>query len=281
MRASILSFFLALLVAGLAFADTAPAQGGPPAPANEQVPPGWSPGHDKPAPRWSPPVPPPVNPPNPFHQGTSSSVRVVAPGVLEIDGVRIVKKDNQIEIPCKLALTRGLLEYLLVARSGKAYESLLSTDAQPVSIQLALLLLGLNGTNHPLSRQGDPAKPQGDPVIISVQWKEKGQLKSEPIEKWVMVVAQGGSRMMPPSGPKLQGKTMDPTNWTFTGSMFGQDGAFMAQVEKSIVAIYHDPVALIDNPLDEGGNNRVWFVNEGKTPPVGTEVTVIIKMAGR
>lgn len=205
---------------------------------------------------------------------------MISPGVLEIGGVRIVGKKRQIEIPCEVALSRGLLEYLLVGRSGKAYESLLCTKVQPVSIQLALLLLGLKGTEQPLSRQGDPAKPHGDPVIILVRWEQDGQVKTDRIEKWVMLVAGGGSRVMPPGAPKLHGTIMELTNWIFTGSMFGLNGAFMAQVEKSIVAIYHDPVAQIDNPLAQGGSNRVWFVNEGKTPPVGTKVTVIVKKAG-
>jgi len=36
-------------------------------------------------------------------------------------------------------------------------------------------------------------------------------------------------------------------------------------------------VALINNPLPDGANDEIWFVNEKKVPPAGTEVVVIIR----
>jgi hypothetical protein len=48
-------------------------------------------------------------------------------------------------------------------------------------------------------------------------------------------------------------------------------------MEGSIIAIYHDPAALIDNASEGGESDKVWFVREGASPPVGTPVTVTIK----
>jgi len=160
-------------------------------------------------------------------------------------------------------MDKGLLEYLIVGETGKVHESLLRTRVEPYSLQIALLMIGLEGSTNPLMEQGDPRKPEGDPVSIWIQWKKGGRTESLRIEQWVF--------------NKADGSPMKPTEWIFTGSIIS-DGVFMAQVEKSIVAVFHDPVAIIDNPLPEGASDEIWFVNESKVPPVGTEVTVIIVM---
>jgi hypothetical protein len=66
--------------------------------------------------------------------------------------------------------------------------------------------------------------------------------------------------------------------WVYTGS-FSYQGRFVAQDSGSIAAIWHDPVALIDNASPGGESNRIWFVKEGTVPPVGTPVEVVIKPA--
>jgi hypothetical protein len=181
--------------------------------------------------------------------------------------VRIFKKEQKVEFPCAVNMGKGLLEYAIVGNSGKLHESLLRTHVEPYSLQIALLLLGLEGTTNPLAMQGDPRKPEGSPVTLWVQWKAGEQLNKVRIEEWIMN-RQGGA-------------AMEPTQWIFTGSVVA-NGIFLAQVERSIVAIFHDPVALIDNPLSEGGSDKIWFVNEEKVPAPGTDVTVIVqKEAGK
>ena len=186
-------------------------------------------------------------------------LKMVEPGLFEIGGVRIFKKEDKVEFPATVNMDKGLLEYLIVGRSGKLHESLLRTEVEPYALHIALLMIGLEGSTNPLSGQGDPRRPEGDPVTIRIRWQEGKQIKKARIEEWV-----------------LKGKSpMGHTPWVFTGS-FVSNGTFMAQVEKSIVAVFHDPVALIDNPLPEGASDEVWFVREGEVPPPGTELTVTI-----
>jgi len=52
---------------------------------------------------------------------------------------------------------------------------------------------------------------------------------------------------------------------------------FIAQVERSILAVYRDPAAMIDNPAPEGASDENWLVHEDRVPPIGTEVRVIVK----
>ena len=199
---------------------------------------------------------------DPAHQITPPPLQMMAPGVFEIGQVRIFKREGKVEFPCQVNMQKGLLEYAIVGNFGKVHESLLRTHVEPYSLQIALLLLGLEGTTNPLVMQGDPRKPEGSPVTLWVQWKEGEQVKKARIEDWII--------------NQQDGAVMKSTQWIFTGSVVA-NGVFMAQTEKSIVAVFHDPVALIDNPLQEGASDKIWFVNDKTVPAAGTEVIVIIQ----
>lgn len=202
-------------------------------------------------------------------QINAPAIKMTAPGVYEIGSIRIVKKENRIEFPATVNMNKSLIEYLLVSNGGKLHESLLKTNVDPYSIQVALLLLGLEGTTNPLREQGEKRTPEGTPVSIRVETKQANAKKTAALEEWIVLVEKSGATRKP--------KLLD---WVFTGS-FINNGVFMAQVEKSIAALYHDPAAIIDNILPEGANDEVWFVNEKTVPPVGTEVKVIIEGAKR
>jgi hypothetical protein len=209
------------------------------------------------------PFPPPGPPPmDPERQIQAPPLQMVAPGVYEIGEVRIFKKESKVEFPCQVNMADGLLEYAVVGNYGKVHESLLRTRVEPYALQIALLLLGLEPTTNPLSMQGDPRRPEGSPVNLRVRWQE-GELPREArIEEWIV--------------NREDGAPMKPTSWIYTGSVVA-NGVFLAQVERSIVAIFHDPVAMIDNPLPEGGSGKIWFANPDKVPVPGTEVTVVIQ----
>jgi len=192
-------------------------------------------------------------------------IREIAPGVFEIGGIQIFKKENRVEFPAQVNMAKGLLEYLLVGAGGKLHESLLKTDIEPFNLQVALLLLGLEVTAKPLREQGDPAMPQGDPVTIWVTVKKGDASVKLRIEEWVVIRDNAGKM-----------KPMEQTDFIFTGSIVN-DGVFMAQMDKSIMTLFHDPVAMIDNPAPQGGNDDVWYVNEQTVLPVGTYVTISIQ----
>jgi hypothetical protein len=184
---------------------------------------------------------------------------MIGPGTFAIGECRIFKDQNRVEFPAVVNMSEGILEYLIVGSTGKLHESLLRTEVEPYSLQIALLLLGLEGSVNPLAFQGEPKPAQGDPLQILVKWNEGAGEREVPIEQLV----------------KLGDKTVGDIPWVFTGSIV-RDGVFSAQVEKSIVAVFHDPVAMIDHQLPEGGSDEMWFVHSEKVPPVGTRVSVII-----
>jgi len=206
------------------------------------------------------PAPPPGALPLPGELRELPRAELVGSGV-RIGGVLVDPVKREVTVPCELNMREGLLEYALVGETGKRYESLLMTRVEPYDIQVALLLLGLKG-GRPLEAQGDQRKPEGDPVRLLVQWQEGAEVRNQRLESLIR-------------NTKLD-KEMAETDWVFTGSRM-REGAFMAQIERSLIAIFHDPAAIIDNPLAGGGDDTVWFVNTGRTPPVGTAVTLKIQ----
>ena len=101
--------------------------------------------------------------------------------------------------------------------------------------------------------------------MISVALNDKdGSLKVVNAEQWIVKVVD------------RKPAEVDKLSWAYTGSML-INGRFFAQTEGSIIALYHDPVALIDNASPGGESDKIWFVKEGAVPPVGTPVTITIK----
>jgi len=187
-------------------------------------------------------------------------IKLISPGLFHMGEIRIDKVKGRITFPARVNMDQGLLEYLLVGRAGKTHESLLITDVEPYALHLACLLLGLEGTTSPLAHQGEARTPKGDPIDLQIRPLDGAQgLMS--IEQWV--------------SNEQNKATMPETRWVFTGS-FIHNGIFMAQMEKSMIAVFHDPVALIDHTSPQGQSDEIWFVNEHSVPAVGTKVEVVI-----
>jgi hypothetical protein len=157
----------------------------------------------------------------------------------------------------------GAIEYLAVAPGGKLHESLLRLDIQPIHLQLALLMLNLEPENV-LRYQGDARTPRGAPVRIRVAWRDSlGEQHSVPAE--ALMVEMPGEK---PSAPH---------NWVFTGSRILKEIGFEADAEKSLIAVWHDPAAILDNPSPAGALN-VYAVAK-KCPRTNTQVELEISAA--
>lgn len=191
------------------------------------------------------------------------ALKMLSPGKFDIDGCVVDKGQESLTFPAMINMDKEgqILEYLLVENSGKLHESLLKTEISPYAIQISLLLLGLEGSLDPLIEQGENRIPTGTPVTIRVNWHENGQSKSTYLHDWVLK----GSEVLA------------NIPWVFTGSYIHENGLFVAQVDKSIIAIYHDPAAIIDHQTPDGNSDTIWFVNTNKIPPAGTQVELVIE----
>ena len=73
---------------------------------------------------------------------------------------------------------------------------------------------------------------------------------------------------------------MPRIGWIITGSRVARSQkstkvVFMANVTGTLVVTYHDPDAIIDNPLPEGGDDTVYYSNSNILPQKDTPVKVI------
>jgi hypothetical protein len=190
-------------------------------------------------------------------------IHKIKDGILAVDNILVNKEAGAVTIKGEVNMWEGLVEYLACGKQGKLHESVLMLDVEPYYLQIALLLLNLEPGKKAISHQGADEVPDGDPVELWVSWKgADGKMVKYHAEELIF--------------DKTKQTPMPSPNWVFTGSQVLQ-GRFMAQVEKSIVATYHDPFALIDHQLSTGRDDTIYTANSKILPPVGTSVSFTIQ----
>lgn len=195
-------------------------------------------------------VPPPEN--------ISSEIIKLSDDMYQVGNVKINKNKRFISIPGSINMSDGLIEYLACGPRGKLHESVLVLDAEPYHIHVALLLLGLVPGDRPISFQGAPEPPCGDPVVIKISWKgtDNRMIEYSPED---LIINMDDK------------KTMERSDWVFSGSII-HEGQYLAQLEGSIVAVFHDPNAIIDDRSITGADDTHFFANKEILPPFGTPV---------
>lgn len=194
---------------------------------------------------------------------SKADVKKIGKDLYRIGLVTIDAKKKEIRFPAWVNMDRGLVELLLCSRTGKLHESVLATNAEPIHIQVALLLLGLKPGKHPFCDKKDP-RPVGDMVDVFVVFGKTGAKKTVRGEDLIW------------NKPKK--RAMRHTPWVFLGSRI-YEGRFCAQSLGSIITTYHDPLAILDNPLETTTDDTLYFVNEKMRLKRGEHVTVILRPA--
>jgi hypothetical protein len=162
------------------------------------------------------------------------------------------------------------LEFIANTPNGpKAYESALTLNANAVSFNAALLLLGLDPSRSKASAfQFDPAPPQGDPVELYLTWSSDGRTRTERIES--IIVDQRTKKTLP-TGP-----------WVYTGSAFYDSGEYriyLAEQDGVLIGFMHTPQSIIDNPRHDAlGGFGSYVINQAAGLKPGDRVTLTVKV---
>jgi hypothetical protein len=193
----------------------------------------------------------------------SKEIEHITDHIYRIGKVMVNTEARTITCTGAVNMDSGAIEYFAVAPGGKLHESLLRIDVRPLHLQLALLLLNLEPQNT-LKYQGDPAVPHGAPVHISVAWRDaRGAERKAAAEELMM---------------EMPGEKPDPPHdWVFTGSRILKDVGFEPDTGRSLVAVWHDPAAILDNPAPAGARNA--YAVGPKCPRRGTHVEMTITAA--
>lgn len=204
--------------------------------------------------------PPP--PPTPVYRTTPPKIMKIGKHLFQVGSVLLDRKQGLIKIPGKINMSDGLVEYLACTPYGKLHESVLSLDASPYHIQIALLLLGADPGSQPIEFQGAEQQPCGSPVEINISWKNENRTRVVYPPETLLVNINSK-------------QAMAKADWVFTGSQI-MNGQYMAEQEGSIIASFHDPSAIIDHRSITGADDTLYHANKKVLPPVGTPVEVTI-----
>jgi hypothetical protein len=205
------------------------------------------------------------------------SVKEVNPGVYEVGAIRLEQKTKTVTFPGSINMDKGGLEYLLVGKNGPTHESLLVTEVTPTELETVMILLGVKPPKAAMAGVDAPPgqltaeylkhapKLAGDLITITAAWKDKaGAEKTTEVADWLYYL------------PNKKSASRGP--WLYSGSMFGADNKFLAQVEDIFASLVTNPAALMNNPRKGSDDDRVWEVNDKAVPPAGTPVTITIRL---
>ena len=188
----------------------------------------------------------------------------------DLGSIWIYKKNRRIVTKGKICLQKGPLEYLACFKGGKDHESVVAVDCKPESLNLAFIAQNYKAVGG-VKQVGDPDAPEGDPVFVYVEWEEDGKRKRVRAEELLHNLRTK--------------KHMRSTAWIYTGSRFFTDKRtgkeiFGASVTGVLAAVYRDPYAIFNSPLDTGADD-IFYEVSGVTPARGTPVHVIFSPATR
>jgi hypothetical protein len=192
----------------------------------------------------------------------------LGPDVYGLGLVQLNRKTRAITFPAVVNMSEGLVEYALVHSSGKVHESVLKTEADPLHIHLARLLLQPAQTNRPAATAPSAAADVRIPR----------ELRGPEVRLWVSWPGEDGRRVALEDlvTNVLTKAKMSPGPWIYSGSRV-VEGTFLAQRDGSLVAIIADPDALMNNPRPGRNDDEIWKVNRDLCPPIGTAVQITLE----
>lgn len=208
---------------------------------------------------------------NTYSQEAENLAQRLNDSIYLIKEIRINLNTETLEIPCKINMDSGLLEVILCTPKGKVHESLLVSRSSPVEFQTALLLLGLDPVNEvPDKKELIPddspylnITTPGDSVKLFISWENSQGKFLKPVEDFIKTTGTE--------------KGISDVSWLFLGASTHYTGHVLVDPETTIIATYHDPLALMELNNSTRYDDTLYYVNEKETPPVGTQVNLIIK----
>lgn len=208
-------------------------------------------------------------------------------------GITVDPQRRYIDVAATVATRQGDWMELLACSPGTLeYESILTVQAKPSHIHLALLTLGLE-PGDALSYQdtGDGYRvipPHGPPVAITILTPQanpeehrnasKGDAEPDSHPKTTEIPANQWVRNQVTQEPL-------PDNiWIFTGSSFAEyEGrrVYMADLNGTVITLVNFGEDLLARPTDLTNQTDAgaWNVNTDLIPPVGTPVTLRLRPA--
>lgn len=220
-------------------------------------------GQTRPQPQGLPRPQPAPAPPLPLTAVPKAVVERLGPNLYAVGRIRVDGGKREISVTGKINDVTTLEFVANTANGFKAYESALTLDADAITFNTALLLIGLDAAHARVPvRHFDPNPPQGDPVEILVEWANGAERKRVRVEQ---LLFDKRTNQPLPEGP-----------WVYTGSSFlGQ--RYLADLDGVLIGFAHSPSPIIENPgAGTVGAYGSVVLNRDVIAP-GTQVTLIVR----
>jgi len=186
-------------------------------------------------------------------------IKVVDKDHLKVGSVLIDLGAGALEIPVTLSATNAPLEYLLVARGGKAYEAAFVADVSAVELRLALTLLGFDGP-IPDGANAVPAASAADALVAT--YRTGG--REHPVAELFALQATG----------------KPPAPLPFQAIGFGAADRDVALTTRELITLVaRDRVAPLRLAEDAGNpyTGQGVVTNTGKLPTASTDLALVLR----
>ena len=175
---------------------------------------------------------------------------------------------RSVQVDTVVCLREGPLEQLLTGKGKKEHEAILAADIDARDLHKALLLTGAE-PGSTVQYQPKFKTPTGPTVKVFVQWEEKGKLRTEPAQKWVM---------------NFMTKKELNSDWVFAGSRFvksldeGKPDYYLAN-DGDVICVANFESALLDLPFNssKSDDERSFVAFTERIPPKETKVSLILE----
>ncbi len=184
-------------------------------------------------------------------------------GRLAYKGITFDPKRRSLSFPAEVNMRTGVVEYLLVSETGKTHESVLTTKIRPSDLHVVALLLGAKAQSQP---DAEPP-PKDTPIRGWIEWDLNGRVAKLNFDQAISLID--------PSTQKTAEQAIQGT-WAYNGSEV-TNGQFAADTTGSLIAIFHDPIALVNYQGETKDNDEVHVPNEAALPKVGRPIRVVLR----
>ncbi|MDO4573890.1 MAG: YdjY domain-containing protein [Planctomycetia bacterium] len=164
----------------------------------------------------------------------------------------------------------GMPDTVLQFNGPKSHESIFCIDVPASVLHAGLLAIGAK-TGEPVRFQPKLEPPTGDPITITIRWKNPaGEIVERNARELII--------------DHDTGKPMEK-DWVFAGSFFYEDDdgvqRYAADSEGEVVGVSNFPSVMLDVPQVSSSSNEslLYVSNEKELPERGTPVTILFSIA--
>jgi hypothetical protein len=185
---------------------------------------------------------------------------------VRIGAVVINTARRELTVPGIINSGVTVLEFIAnTPRGVKAYESVLTLEADAFTFNAALLLMGLDASRARRPTQHfDLTQPDGDRVEITVEWNTPAGTRRAPIDDLLF--------------SKETNTTVPRSEWVYTGSTVVGDGQYLADLDGVLIGFVHSPAPIIESVTGAGiGRYGSIVLNPNLGLEPETKVTLTVR----